>query len=211
MKLSRNLALRFVVCFAFWYAALLFSWPITGQAYCATFRAVGTLIYGRIDRNKEITFEAYSQGWHSHYTRVVIVNPAKMKPDGSGPVRNLDLDTRAFGWMPLALLLALVLATPLPWKRRGRALLWGFIFQQTFVILALGYCIWNESTEVGLVSLSEPGKEAAAAVKNMLAGQLTAAVPVLIWILTTFRREDLQKISEFLTEKKPNRSSKIIH
>lgn len=195
--MKHNPALRFVVCFAFWYAVLLFSWPITGQAYCATFRAIGSLIYGRNDRSKETTFEAYSQGWHSHYTRVVIVNPAKMKPDGSGPVRNLDLDTRAFGWMPLALLLAFVLATPLPWKRRWRALVWGVLCQQAFTMMALGYCIWNESTEVGLVSISEAWKEAAAAVKSLLAGQLILAVPVLIWLLVMFRGGDLQKITGF--------------
>lgn len=192
LPLPHKPALRFLVCFAIWYALLLFSWPITGQAYCAAFRAVGTLVYGSNDRSKEITFESFPRGHHSHYTRVVIVNPAKMKPDGSGPVRNLDLDTRAFGWMPLALLTALILATPLPWKRRRRALLWGLFVQQGFVIIALGYCIWNESTEIGLVSLSAAGKDAAVAVRAMLAGQLIVAVPVLIWILTTFRRGDFQ-------------------
>ena len=183
-------ALRFVVCFAFWYATLLLSWPLAGQAYCAAFRAVGTWVYGSNDRSKEITFQSFPQGIHSHYTRIVIVNPAKMKADGSGPVRNLDLDTRAFAWMPLGLLLSLILATPLPWKRRRRAFLWGCVFQQAFVILALGFCIWNESTEVGLVSLSAAGKEAAMAVKSLLAGQLVLAVPILIWILVTFRRGD---------------------
>lgn len=198
MKLPRphNPALRFSVCFAIWYSVVLFSWPITGQAYCAAFRAIGTLIYGSNDWSKEITFESFPEGYHSHYTRVAIVNPAKMKPDGSGPVRNLDLDTRAFGWMPLALLLSLVLATPLPWKRRRRALLWGFICLQTCTILALGYCIWNESTEIGLVSLSATGKDAFMAVRSMLAGQLMMAVPVLVWILTTFRQGDFQRNAE---------------
>jgi len=197
--MKRNPALRFVVCFALWYAALLFSWPIIGQAYCATFRAVGTLVYGSNDRSKEISFEAFPQGFHSHYTRVVIVNPAKMNPDGSGPVRNLDLDTRAFGWMPMVLLLALILATSLPWKRRRRALLWGVLCQQTFVILALGFCIWNDSSEIGLVSLSAAGKEVAMAAKSMLAGQLILATPVLIWILAMFRKEDFQRLLGFLT------------
>jgi len=200
--MKHNPALRFLACFAFWYAALLLSWPVTGPAYCATFRAIGTLVYGSNDRTKEITFEAFSQGYHSHYTRVVIVNPAKMKPDGSGPVRNLDLDTRAFGWMPLALLLALVLATPLPWKRRRRALLWGFICQQVFTVAALGFCIWNESSELELVHLSGNLKEAFLAVKNLLAGQLILAVPALVWILATFRRGDFQIIADQLAEKK---------
>lgn len=194
--MKNNPALRFVVWFAFWYAVLLFLWPITGQAYCSAFRAIGTLVYGSNDRSKEIAFESFPQGYHSHYTRVVIVNPAMMKPDGSGPVRNLDLDTRAFGWMPLALLLALILATPLPWERRRWALLWGFICQQGFVILALGYCIWNESSEIGMVSLSAASKEAAMAVRSMLAGQLMMAVPILIWILVTFRKGDFQKIAK---------------
>ena len=191
LPLPRNPALRFLVCFAFWYAVLLFSWPVFGQAYCAAFRSIGTLIYGANDRSKEITFEAFPPGDHSHFTRAVIVNPSRMEPDGSGPVWNVDLDTRALGWMPLALLLALILATPLPWARRRKAFLWGILFQQVFVFVALGFFLWNESSEAGLVSLSANGKEALRAVKSMLAGQLIAAVPVLIWLLVTFRRGDL--------------------
>ena len=193
LPLPRNPALRFVVCFALWYVALLFSWPVFGQAYCAAFRSIGTSIYGANDRTKEITFEAFPPGDHSHFTRAVIVNSSRMQPDGSGPVWNLDLDTRALGWMPLALLLALILATPLPWARCRKALLWGILSQQGFVFVALGFFLWNESSEAGLVSLSANGKEAVTAVKSMLAGQLIVAVPVLIWILTAFRREDWQE------------------
>ncbi len=196
MKFPIKPALRFVVCFVCWYIAILSSWTITGQAYCAAFRAIGTLLYGSNDQRKEITFQPFPNGYHSDHTRVVIVNPAMMKADGSGPVRHLDLGTRAFGWKPLVLLVALVLATPLAWGRRMRALLWGCLCQQAFVMLALGFCIWNESTEIGLVSLSETGKDAAMAVRGMLSGQLAVAVPVLIWVLVTFRREDFEKITQ---------------
>ncbi len=195
LPLPRKPACRFLVCFAFWYATILFSWPLIGQAYCSAFRAVGTALYGENSSVKEIGFEPFNQTYHSHYTRVVIVNPARMNPDGSGPVRNLDLDTRAMGWMPLAFLLALVMAAPLPWSRRRPALFWGVLWQQTFVFIALGYCIWNDSSEVGLVSLSESWKRAAEAVKSMLAGQLIVAIPILIWLLVTFRRADLPKMT----------------
>jgi len=126
----------------------------------------------------------------------VIVNPAMMKADGSGPVRHLDMDTRAFGWKPLFLLFALVLATPLPLGRRMSALLWGSLCQQGFVMLALGFCIWQESSEIGLVSLSAADKEAAMGVRSLLTGQLAVAVPVLIWVLVTFRRGDFEKMTQ---------------
>lgn len=196
MKLPIKPAVRFVVCFVCWYVALLFLWPIAGQAYCAAFRAVGTLLHGSNDQRKEISFEPLLSGYRDDYTRVVIVNPAMMKADGSGPVRHLDLDTRAFGWKPLVLLFALVLATPLPLGRRMRALLWGSLCQQGFVMLALGFCIWQESREIGLVSLSAAAKEAAMGVRSLLTGQLAVAVPVLIWLLVTFRRGDFEKMTQ---------------
>ena len=101
--------------------------------YGGFFRTVGELIYGKKDRVSEVSFETLGQGDDSIDTRVVIVNEALMKPDGSGPVRNLDIGTRGFGSMPLAFLISLILASPVPWPRRSKAVMWGIFWQQVSV------------------------------------------------------------------------------
>jgi hypothetical protein len=197
VRILNHPALRFLVYFAFWQVAGLIVLSSVGGIYNDMFRSVGTLIYGRNDRVKEINFEPLSRGDHLNYTRVVIVNPALMQPDGSGPVRNLDIGMRGFGSTPLALLAGLILASPISWQRRGKALLWGIFWQQLLVFLTLGYCIWLDSAEIGLISLSPTGKELGTGIKNAIAGTLAGATPVLLWVLVTFRREDGVSVCEW--------------
>jgi len=124
-----------------------------------------------------------------------------MKPDGSGPVRNLDLDTSAFGWGPTALLVSLVLATPLPWKRRWRALFLGLILEQGFIVLWLAYFVWYDSAEIALVAFTPFWRHAASVFRETLLGQINLAAPVLIWILVTFRRGDRENEKAVVSRK----------
>lgn len=137
-----------------------------------------------------IWIERKNRGDHLNYTRVVIVNPALMNPDGSGPVRNMDIGTRGFGSASLGLLVGLIFASPISWSRRGKALLWGVLWHQVWVFGTLGYCIWLDSSEVGLVPLTASGKELAIGIKNIQAGALVVTVPVMLWVLVIFRIGD---------------------
>ena len=119
--------------------------------------------------------------------RIVIVNRALMNPDGSGPVRNLDA---GFGWLPVALLMALILATPISWRRRGVAILLGVLCMHVVILLALRFIIWNESMEISLVTLPPFWKTISNGFRDALITQFNPAIPVLIWILVTFRRGD---------------------
>ena len=191
IKMPTHPGLRFLLCFAFWQVAGLIVLSSADGIYNGIFRSIGTLLYGRNDRVKEIGFENLKRGDHLNYTRVVIVNPALMKPDGSGPVRNLDIGTRGFGSASLALLAGLIRASPVSWSRRGRALLWAVFWHQVLVFGTLGYCIWLDSAEVGLVHLTAAGKELATGIKNIQAGALAVAVPVVLWVLVMFHAGDL--------------------
>lgn len=202
IRMPTHPGLRFLACFAFWQVAGLIVLSSADGIYNEIFKSVGNLIYGRNDRVKEIGFESLNRGDRLNYTRVVIVNPALMKPDGSGSVRNLDIGTRGFGSTSQALLAGLILASPVSWSRRGRALLWGIFWQQVLVFLTLGYCIWLDSAEVGLVSFSSTGKELATGIKNVLAGALAVATPVLLWVLVTFRKADDVTSSGFFADQR---------
>jgi hypothetical protein len=182
------------------YVILAIPWPGANKAYGLYFRALGRLAFSADDGRRELSFEAAGENSpRPNDTRIVIVNKALIHPDGSGPVRNLDV---SFGWQSTALLLALILATPIPWLRRGWALLWGLLGIHGFIVMFLGFCIWSESAEISLVTLTPFWKGAVNSGKEALVGQANLAVPVLIWILVTFRREDW--VGRFITGAAPS-------
>jgi len=178
------------------YVLLLLPWPGFREFYGAYFRAFGGMIFAGQTERSEMTFETPEPNSpRPQDTRIVIVNKALMNFDGSGPVRNLDFDALAVGWKPLALLTALIIATPIPGRRRIRALAFGMLAIHTFLLLFLAVAIWNESTEISLVSLTPFWKSAANEAKDMLVHQIGLA-PLLVWVLVTFRREDIIRLPD---------------
>ncbi|HTQ30970.1 MAG TPA: hypothetical protein VMI53_07155 [Opitutaceae bacterium] len=172
----------------FLFGLALVPWPRLPTACGGYFRAVGRLVFDFKACALSLEFEPHEV----HDTRIVIINRELMQPDGSGPVRNLDLNSFDFTWRPASLLFALILATPVSWPRRARALIIGGSCLQVFLLFVLGFAIWNQSTEVGLVSLSPFWKRAAENISQILVGQLNIAAPFLIWLVVTFRREDFR-------------------
>lgn len=185
----RKTILAFLVRFVLLFALLAAPWPGVKSATGGYFRALCRLVFSADDGRRELSFETPgADSPRPDDTRIVIVNKALMNPDGSGPVRNLDV---GFGWQAVALLLALILATPIPGKRKAWALVWGLLGIQCFLLLFLAFCIWTESAEISLVVLSPFWKATATGVQEAVRDQFNLAAPILIWILATFRRGDL--------------------
>ena len=94
--------------------------------------------------------------------------------------------------MPTALTAALVLATPISWRRRLIALAGGLVLIHLFILVSLQSWIWNNSTGVSLLALSSFWQQAADDLNYTLMNQLgvSFSVPVIIWVLVTFRRQD---------------------
>src|SRR5258708_4401121 len=87
------------------FVILAAPWPGVNKAYGGYLRGFCRMVFAADDGRRELSFE--TPGENSRRpddTRIVIVNKALMQPDGSGPVRNLDVN---FGWPATALLLAL--------------------------------------------------------------------------------------------------------
>jgi hypothetical protein len=64
------------------------------------------------------------------------------------------------------------------------------------LFFVIGFSIWDQSTEVAIVSLSPFWKQAAENISQILVGQLNIAAPFLIWIVVTFRRQDLAALGK---------------
>jgi hypothetical protein len=81
------------------------------------------------------------------------------------------------------------------------AFFWGMLAIHAFILFSLGVYIVNQSDAASglhLVELSSWAKELTDELENILITQMGASfvVPVLLWILVTFRREDVENLLE---------------
>jgi len=183
-----KLIARFVGWFAVLFAIFVAPWPGAGRVEAVCLRYVATQAFGGVHGNREISFE--ENLGRAEQTRAVIVNRALLNSDGSGPVRNVDIDLDNLVLRPLAVLLALILATPIPWRRRGWAVLSGVAVLFVCLGALLGLCLWVESAELALVDLSGVRKTVAMDFRSATLAQAVIALPVLIWLMVTLRRGD---------------------
>jgi hypothetical protein len=180
--------------FALIFGLLILPWPGWNELYGEYFRALGQMAFSREGDTRIVRFEPHElqHGFSSLNTRMTLANRDLVDSSGNGRVEMVDLDTRSIGWVPTALTVALILATPVSWRRRGRALLWGLLLIHCFILFSLQTWIWDESPDLSLTTLSPFWKTVADDLEYTLVTQLGASfsVPVLIWILVTYRRED---------------------
>lgn len=185
---------RFLIGFIFIFGLLIYPWPGWDEIYGQAFRTTGNAIFSSTHGNRVVRFEAFkqTQGLASLDSRIVLGNRALADASGHGPATMLGLDTRSIAWVPTALTIALIAATPVAWPRRLRALIIGLILIHAFILFSICIYIGNESTEVSLLTLSPFWKQIGDALEYTLITQMDVSffVPVLIWILTVFRYDD---------------------
>jgi len=189
--------LVFAGWFALIYGLLIAPWPGARPLYAGYFRGLGQLVLGDNGGRRLLRFEPLDDPghkWPANFdTAIILANRDLLDAHGQGKRFMLTVDAWQMGWIPTAFLAGLTLATPIPWRRRLWALCWGWLWVQGFVVLTLGIFVWNESTRVGLVTLTPLGKEIANRLEELALAPVGPSffVAALIWILVTFRRQDL--------------------
>ena len=182
---------RFIVIFG----VLVIPWTGWNAIYSSYFRALGTVAFSRQDAQRVVLFDQdqMMHGFSSLDTRMTLGNRALADSSGKGKARKITLDTRSIGWMPTALTIALILATPVPWRQRAWALLWGLLLVHAFILFSLQVWIWDKSANLSLMSPPPFLQTILDEMEYTLLTQLgcSFSVPILIWILVTFRRENL--------------------
>jgi hypothetical protein len=193
----RSLIIRFLLRFVLIYGLLLLPWPGWNKLYGHAFRAIGNAVFAGDGGKRVLYFEAHEQrqGFSTVDTRITIGNRDLVDSTGKGLAALLALDTRSIGWVPTALTVALIAATPTPWRRRVWSLLCGFLLINAFILFSVAVYIWNESTTVSLVILSPFWKQIGDGLEYTLITQMgiSFTIPVLIWIAVIFRRENLSQ------------------
>jgi len=130
------------------------------------------------------SFELSKEAVHSLNSRITIVNPSMINPDGSGPVRHLDFDAFGFFWSPIAFMMSLFLASPFPWKRRLLYILVGTPLMFCASYLQMRLLIWDESSYIGLEWISSEWREVVTKLRESLIYTIGSSFTLSIWLST---------------------------
>lgn len=189
----RKIIVGFLWRLVLWYGLLIAPWPGLNAAYGRFFRSAGNGVFSRETGRRLLRFEPVpASSGHLLDTRILLANREVVDQAGNTPAKYLEMDTRAMGWIPMALLMALMLSTPVPWRRRVRGLFLGLLLVNAFILFSLAVYIWNNSPDLGLLVLSPLAKQITAGLEETLVTQVGASfvIPVLIWMLTIFNLSD---------------------
>jgi len=190
--------ISFVVWFVCLFGLMIAPWPGFRTAYGDYFRALGNLVFERHTQSIVIYIEPHlrSRGHASMDSQIVLYNPHGIDKDGDVHADFLGIDSRAVGWIPTCLIMALILATPLTWPRRIRAVLLGLLLVQTYILGVLAIYIINQSTIVGLLELPAWAGAITNGLEYTFVTQMGPgfAIPILIWLLVWFMEERSLKV-----------------
>jgi len=189
--------LRFAATAAVVFALLMAPWPGLRAGYAACFRTAGEISFSFFWRGGDVRFEPYEEPGREADTRVRV-------DEDAGPAWYTLVDSRGAGYLPLAVFLALLAATPIGRRRKALALVGGGLLVHGYVTLLL----WINLLE-GLTRHAAgcpAGAHAAwlqgptwghaletAIVLFRLEPTVFLAAPVLAWLVVCVRPDDLRR------------------
>ena len=182
--------IRFCAITLFVYVLLVIRWPGVREAYRSVFMTTIQGVYAHFG----------AEGTVSCKPRDI-----KAKDDvdlylgnlaGEAPVA---VSSGTLGYAPLVFFAGLIVATPIPWRRRWRPAFWGFVFVNLFVILRTGIYLFYWFSTPSPVRLYTPGPflrrliDVAYEFLALSPGG-TFIVTAIIWAAVTWRAEDVQTV-----------------
>jgi hypothetical protein len=184
---------RFFLVFLAVYAVLAIPWPPVRSGYRVFYCWLGNLAFGSLGETGSVRFVPWDEAHKAYDVKLVLTNARS--PGDLGEMHNHSVH---IGYYPTVIIVALVLATPVSWRwRRLRALLWCLFWVQVFVVLRMAIPIVRELSKPTALQVFHPGPMALrillqADIVFVKAPASFFVVPMVIWILATFRRGDLQ-------------------
>ena len=179
----------FLLRFLLLYLLLMMPWPGVETNYRDAFVKGGELLYRNLGEYYDIRppdSETKDKG-----PDVVIVVPRR----DMEKLVELGISSREVGYLASVVVVSLMLATPVAWRRRLWILGLGFAFTCVFVIVRmLPLVAYTRKADADILNgVVEPGvyEEAIAAVAKFVGfGQpMSYIVPIIIWILVAVRRD----------------------
>jgi hypothetical protein len=120
----------------------------------------------------------------------------------------MDMKVINRGYRPTAFMLALILATPIPWRRKVVALVLGLVAVSAFVMLRTWIQLVDVLSEGNALAAYELGQTTKGAVKALVgvfvrSPAVAYIVPVILWMVVAIRREDWARFGMRLEAPEP--------
>jgi len=189
--------IRFFCLFLLFYGLLIAPWPGLPAAYTKSYRAAAGFLFKSFGSKGVVRF--HQQTDDKSKIKILFYRRDRVYPDGQMiPLGSIGHSSRLGGYIPTAFTFALIMATPISWRRRGRALFWGMILIHVFLVskLAIWVLYGFNHEQISLLVLSPFWKRVLSLTVNVFLRNLTfrLIVSFFIWILVTFRRKDWPRI-----------------
>lgn len=198
--------LRFLLWFVVSYILLLISFSFLADQFAQQYRAIGKAKFEQFEDRGIVQFFPYEKDKTGYKldTKVVLFNRDQViaaKQSGQATVRGAELFVSSWynAVLPIIILLSLILASPVSWKRKLMGAFIGIILLYLFVFFKLRLSIANEYLKTPSLEFIPPNPNWVKTAHAIFVTNIetTIILPVFIWILVTFRKTDLQKFSTY--------------
>ncbi|MFH1108530.1 MAG: hypothetical protein V1790_04930 [Planctomycetota bacterium] len=190
----RKLISAFLLKIVVIYALLWVPWPGVQRGYAGLFCYAGNLafhVFGSAGRTRFRVLDPSPANKNAVDWEIKLENIRTR----AGGTFEQDRSTRKMGYLPAAFTASLVLATPIPWRRRLAAMVWAMPLITAFVGLQLTLRLVDAFSNPDVFNQFELGlwtkRLLGILLKVVVMSPVTAFIaPVFVWILVTFRRTD---------------------
>jgi len=192
--LRSKILLLFLLKAVIIYGFFSLPFSVYDEAYGSFYRKVAGDFFSTF---RETGFVKFRELNDPAYTHLDIGNNALVNAEGYGTAAGVNTNTRYLGYIPTILLISLVLASPVSWRRRLIALAAGLIpvtlliiFKQWISLLWL--CEMNPWLQ--LTHFTTFSKTILAFTNTFISSSPSTVLyfVVAIWLLVTFRVEDFK-------------------
>ena len=188
--------IRFFCLFLLAFGLLMAPWPRLGRVYTKFYSAGAAFLFSSFGPTGTVNFEPLSDSEYDLH--ITLYHRAHTDPDGEVVAIRTRHNSRHAGYMYTAFLAALILATPIPLKRKTLVLFFGIILIHCLVAsqLALRLLHAFNNGPFSMFALSPFSRRVLSVSNQAFAVNATFGfvVCVFIWILVCFRRSDWARI-----------------
>jgi hypothetical protein len=195
----------FTARFALAYGLLMAPWPGWVEAYGEIYCSAARFLFDSTNPDRNIQIRHFVPQPGTRAAEAIQDTAVRLEIRGARiglqevPPFGTARSSRYTGYVPTAFAIALVVATPISWRRRAWSLGWAVLLASGFSALMLaiwiqGWFYWQEC--IWLASFSARYASRARMIGSLM--ETTTWVgpyyiaPVFIWVLVTFRRADLE-------------------
>jgi hypothetical protein len=205
-KFRRKTLLYFTVLFIVILSILLFGFLLYGNDYTKSYKWALQVYFDKTinnnrTSNRSVIVEIPKESPYSIMITTAFLD--KQNPDETFPAKHVSINLFRESYIPISILLSLILATTTLWKRKWKALIFGLILVNLYIIFKLFILIFESNATPEFFIIKFPGLidwiifESSRFLK-LTGFSSTIIIPIILWFLVTLNYNEVINIREYL-------------